>query len=507
MHQDRPRPRRPVPQGAVELTSSGGAGATSRRAARNTLLSAVGEGSNLLLFLLGFLAARWLAPVAFGQYSAAYAYVGLFRILPDFGMSYASSLAISRDHAAAARLLGNLLGFQAVLSVLTLALCLGLGAALFDGVTWVAVVVLSLDLLLKSIKSTLRWLLKSFERFGAEALSLLAERSAILGLGGAALLLGYGVTGFVVVFAGVRLLDTAALTTWVHARVLRLRPACDLGLWRELFVRGLPFAYAGLMITLFFQVDAVLIEQIRGPREVGWYSAPVRVLEGLTLVPRVIGYALIPVMAALHATQPETVTALYRRGSKYLLLVGLPVAAFGALAADPFIPFLFGTDYLPSVPAARVLIPAALFMFLSNFGETTLACVNRFGTIVVVSTAALALNVVLNLLWIPRLGYLGAAWATLLTEAAYFLMTAVALGAYRHAAAWHRLLPRPLLATAVFALVLWAARAMPLLTASLLASFAFVAATLAFGVWDATEKELALSLLRGGGADPRRLAS
>ena len=111
---------------------------SARRVARNTIFSAVGELSNLLLFLLGFLAARLLEPEGFGQYSAAFAFVGLFRILPDFGMSYASALSISRERSLASRLVGNLLGFQAVLSVLTLALCLGIGSVLFEGVTWLA---------------------------------------------------------------------------------------------------------------------------------------------------------------------------------------------------------------------------------------------------------------------------------------------------------------------------------------------------------------------------------
>src|SRR3989304_6212928 len=92
-----------------------GDSAPSHRLARNTLLSAASEGSNLLLFLLGFLAARYLAPEAFGAYSAAFAFVGIFRILPDFGMAYASTLEISRDPSVARRLIGNLLGFQAVL--------------------------------------------------------------------------------------------------------------------------------------------------------------------------------------------------------------------------------------------------------------------------------------------------------------------------------------------------------------------------------------------------------
>jgi O-antigen/teichoic acid export membrane protein len=426
--------------------------------------------------------------------------VGLFRLLPDLGMSYASTLAISREPARAGGLVGNLLGLQVLLSAATLLLCLGIGALLFDGVTWLAVVVLSFDLVLKAVKSTLRFLLKGLERFGAEAVSLLAERALILALGIAALLGGYGVIGFVLVFALVRSVDTAALALYVHRRVVPLRPAADRAQWRELFVKGLPFAYAGAMIVLFFQIDQVLLEQLRGPLEVGWYAAPVRVLEGLTLVPRVLGYALIPTMAALYPAAVESVTALYARGSKYLLVAGLPIGVFGALAAEPFMRFLFGDAYAPSAAAARLLIPSAAFMFLSNFGETTLACVNRWGTIVTVSTLCLLLNVGLNLALIPSHGYIGAAWATLATESCYFAAGAIALRVYGHRIGWLRLLVRPLLATLVFTLVLLLARGLPLLAASCLASAAFLVSTLLLGIWDRKEWEALRGLLRGEGA-------
>ena len=492
-----------VAQGAGELTEpSAAAGpSTGRRLARNTVFSAVGEGSNLLLFLLGFLAARLLAPSAFGIYSAALAFVGLFRILPDFGMSYASTLAISRDRSRASGLVGNLLGFQLVLSVLTLALCLGVGRVRYGGVLWTAVLVLSFDLILKSLKSTLRWLLKSHERFGAEAVSLLLERGALLGLGTASLLAGGGVVGFALVFAGVRALDTTGLLAWVHRRVLPLRPAFDRPVWWELFRRGLPFAYAGAMITMFFQIDAVMLERMRGAEEVGWYRAPVLVLEGLTLVPRIFGYALIPTMASAHARSPDGVTALYRRGVKYLLLTSLPIAAFGLIGARPFVGLLFGPAYGPSVEAARILIPAAVFMFLSNFGETTLACIDRWRTIVIVSTACLLLNVGLNLLLIPGRGYMGAAWATLATEGAYFAATAVALGIFGHRVSWLSALTRPALATAAFAGALWASRGLGLLVSSLIASAAFAAATVLLGVWDPKERDLLRSLLHGAATD------
>jgi O-antigen/teichoic acid export membrane protein len=284
--------------------------------------------------------------------------------------------------------------------------------------------------------------------------------------------------------------DTSALAAYVQRRVLPLAPHFDGPLWADLLRKGLPFAYAGAMITLVFQVDTVILEKMRGATEVGWYRSPVLVLEGLTLVPRILGYALIPTMAAWAATRPEVVTELYGRGSKYLLLAGLPIGAFGWLESDRFVALLFGPTYGPSVAASQILLPAATFMFLSNFGETALACVNRWGTIVVVSTLALVVNVALNLWLIPGLGFIGAAWATLVTEALYFLAGAIALRAYGYRASWAGIAWRPVLATAAFAGVLWLARPWPLVAASLAACATYAAATVLLGVWDEREREL-----------------
>jgi O-antigen/teichoic acid export membrane protein len=252
------------------------------------------------------------------------------------------------------------------------------------------------------------------------------------------------------------------------------------------------------MVTLFFQVDQVLLEYLRGAEEVAYYAAPVLVLEGLTLVPRVLAFALLPTMAELAARAPGPLSVLYRRATKYLLVAGLPVAAFGVLAAEPFVTLLFGERYAPSVPLARILLPAAALMFLSNLGETVLACTGRWRTIVIVSTLAAAVNIALNLAWIPAYGAAGAAWATLLTEAGYFLGTVYPLSRAGHSISWPRTLARPLAATAVFCGALLVIPATwPVWVSWPMAAVAFIAATWACRVWDQKEYALLRGLVHG----------
>ncbi|HEU0105140.1 MAG TPA: polysaccharide biosynthesis C-terminal domain-containing protein, partial [Vicinamibacteria bacterium] len=136
-----------------------------------------------------------------------------------------------------------------------------------------------------------------------------------------------------------------------------------------------------------------------------------------------------------------------------------------------------------------------------------LACVNRWGTIVVVSTLALVVNVALNLALIPRLGFVGAAWATLVTEALYFVATAAALRVYGYRADWAGIAWRPALATAAFAGVLWVAHPWPLAAASLAACAAYAAATVVLRVWDERERALIGDVVRGRMSGPGHLVS
>jgi O-antigen/teichoic acid export membrane protein len=458
---------------------------SGQKLARNTVFSALGELSNLLLLLLVLFAIPILGPEGYGHYSTAFAFVGLFRLLPDLGMSYASTIEISRERSLVLPLVGNVLGFQVVLSIITLALCLSIGSR-YDGVVWYAVVALSIDLVLKAIKNTLRWLLKSHQLFGTEAVTLLAERVLLFIAGVWALLSGRGVVGFVLAFVIVRLFDVTALFAYVRARVVPIAPRYEVRAWGQLALKGLPFAYFGAVILAFFQIDTVMLADMRGAVETGWYNVPARILEGLTLVPRIIGYALLPTMAVLHPKSPAAITQLYQRGSRYLLLVGLPIGVFGALASEPLMA-LFGAKYLPSAIPARWLIPSAVFMFLSNFGETTLACVDRWRTIVIVSTLALATNISLNWIWIPVHGFEGAAWATVITEAIYFAMTAIALHRFGYRIRWATLIVRPVLAATAFGLVLWACLSWPLPLSALTASFTWIVATWALRIWTRQE--------------------
>ena len=294
-----------------------------------------------------------------------------------------------------------------------MATCLVVGRTLYEGVTWLAVVLLCGELAARAVQTTLRWVLRVFGRFEVEAIAMSAERLLTLVLGVAVLLGGGGVPGLVAVFAAVRAANALGLLAWVRGHVLPLRARADPRAWHGLLRDGLPLAFSGACLSLVVQLDSVLLERLAGAREVGLYRAPLRITEGLMLVPRAVAAAALPAFPALYSKDARSLDAPYRLAAALLLLAGLAIAVPGLGAPGPVVRLVFGPAYEDATGAARLLLLAVVPAFLAVLGEIVLASVGRGRAIAGLTAAALGLNALLVLVLVPRHGLMGASAATL----------------------------------------------------------------------------------------------
>lgn len=202
---------------------------------------------------------------------------------------------------------------------------------------------------------------------------------------------------------------------WRRRRGLRYAPVTT-GMTRTFFRHAVSFMFANLLWAVYFNVDVVLMSWLRGTEDVGIYSAMFR----LTAMTFLAGSALTGACApALFAAASDS-AAHHRRLAwgmmRSLLGVGAAVGAVLALGAVPLTVVAMGSPYLAGVPALRVLALAA-FLRIVNFGLTeTLTTGGRQSWRVSLEGGLVVANIGLNLLWIPRLGLMGAAWAAVASE-------------------------------------------------------------------------------------------
>ncbi len=122
-----------------------------------------------------------------------------------------------------------------------------------------------------------------------------------------------------------------------------------------------------------------------------------------------------PILSQLHGQgKVSEMSHLYRLVSRWLVTFAIPISLIFLLYPAKVM-LLFGPDYVASAPVL-VLLTCATFIqaamgaagpALSMAGYTRLVLWNSLG--------AFILNVILNIILIPRYGILGAAWGTMLS--------------------------------------------------------------------------------------------
>lgn len=189
---------------------------------------------------------------------------------------------------------------------------------------------------------------------------------------------------------------------------------------KSLLGQSWPLILSAVMVTLYMQIDILMLKYFAGSTEAGIYSAAARISEAWYFIPVAIVTSVFP--AIIHARKTDIARYQKRLQNLYDLLVAisLPVALIVSLGADTFIRLIYGEQFDGAGVILSIHIWSGIFVFLgSASGQYLLA--EGFTMISFYRTAIGAIaNILLNLWLIPMFGGLGASAATLI---AYFIAT------------------------------------------------------------------------------------
>jgi O-antigen/teichoic acid export membrane protein len=223
------------------------------------------------------------------------------------------------------------------------------------------------------------------------------------------------------------------------------------------------------------------------PEDVGLYGAASKPVEYLTIAAAVAMNPVFALLARWHQEDPGLFVRAYEGVVRVLLAIAVPIPVFLAFMAGPLISVLFPPEFAGSATALQLLGIAFGLMLVTAWHSFVLLAARRQRLTLAYDAGALAVNVVLNLILIPRLGYLGTAWAAVGTSAVASACAAIAASRVG-ARIDHAPLTRIALASAAFGTALWAlliSGVAPLL-AGLAAGLAYVLGLLVLRViaWD-----------------------
>jgi O-antigen/teichoic acid export membrane protein len=362
------------------------------------------------------LLARTLGTADFGVWSTALAYVGVFAFLNDFGFPQVGIQRMAAEPEREAEWLGALAALRTLGALAALMLCLA-GIPLFldpQGDVRVLALIFSVTVFAAAPQAFLA-VFTSRLRTGITMLMLSLQGVAwtgtvvaIVATGGGLLEFAWGFVAVAVVVGAVQIAVTQ------HLAAIALRAGREL--WGPLFRVALPLGLAGVMVTVYYRIDAVLVFNISGAREAGYYGAAYRVMDPLHVVPTAVMTSIFPVVAALHATDRERVARLVQSGLDFLVIVSLPIFVGSIAVAEPLMTAIFGDRFEPAAEVLPILLFAFVWVALGYLPGYLIPVVHLQWWFAGLALAGVAINIGLNLVLIPPHGAVGAAVATVLTE-------------------------------------------------------------------------------------------
>jgi O-antigen/teichoic acid export membrane protein len=194
---------------------------------------------------------------------------------------------------------------------------------------------------------------------------------------------------------------------------------------------GAPSMVLVLLTAGLYKTDIFLVQLLTDPTRTGFYRAAIQVAEFVWVVSLAMEMVMIQSTADLWTDgATERITDLLSRMLRYVVLFTVLLLAGVFVLGDTFLVLYFGPSFEASVLPLQVLLPGVLGFGVARVIWPVMQAGGYLRGIVTATGTAVALNVGLNLLLIPRIGIMGAAVSTSLS---YGLMGLVHGGVARRA--------------------------------------------------------------------------
>ncbi len=397
---------------------------TIRRIAKNTGVLFVAQIINyVFIFVYVIYVARYLGAEGFGILSLALAFTGIFGILADLGLSKLIVREVSRDNSLKSKYLENSLSMKLFLGAFTLmvtALILNILKYPSDVIN--VVYIITLATIFTSFSQLFYSIFQIDEKMEYQAVGLILNSVILLGSVFLGIFYKLNVTGFSFLYlmaATVVLIYNAILCA--HKFILP-KMEWDFSFWKPTIKEAFFFGIADVFIVIYFNIDSIMLSVLVSETAVGWYNAAYRLIFVLMFIPTVFVVSIFPLMSKHFESAKELLKIEYETAFKYLFIISIFLIVYGILFADKIVLVIYGTEYLPSIIALQILICVLPIIFLTYLFGNLLAAINKQRLVTVVASANASLNILLNLILIPKYSYIGASVATVLTEIVGFIL-------------------------------------------------------------------------------------
>ncbi len=399
--------------------------ATRQRAASDIAMQVIVRVFNLGLgVVVTALVVRTLGSDGYGQWSTMFAILTLVAFFANFGMEGVALREAAKAPETEHEWIGTVLALRLMLILPVMAACFG-AILVMQHTEQMLIAGAILIVVMPFGGAGAMQLLFQLRVDNRIPMLVLTLRSV---LWGAAVLVIHLEHGGMVPLA-IAMVSTNMIGTLVQAiaalKVVERRPRPSLKHIRKLVVTALPIGISGLLVIAYARIDQVIVYSITGPHAAGLYGAVYNVLDQSHFVPISILTTLAPVLAASWPADRERLLRSARLIAELLSVASFGGLAFAIVAARPSVVLVFGDQYATAATALPVLAGAFVLICFGYLNGNLLVVLGLQRKLLRISLVALVFNLAGNFALVPLVGYMGAAWMTLATEAIVLVQTTI----------------------------------------------------------------------------------
>ncbi len=384
---------------------------------RNAAWLTLGQGASLVFQMMTFIAlARLLGSLQYGVFVGAFAFTGIIAQYSSVGTGTIFIRYVSGTNSQFHKYWGNILAVTSGSGLLIVAALTLIGHHILNPASASIVLAAAIaNCYFAQLTTECSRVFQAFEQMKITALLGLVT-NAIRACAALSMLISLRhatAAAWSLVALVISGISSGAAVWLISIRFGR--PSFSLSTAKKHAAEGFGYAFATSTAAVYNDIDKTLLSHYGMNAANGVYSMAYRVVDVATVPLFALREALLPRLFKLGHSGVNETARLSMRFLKGSLPLGFAVAG-GMYVTAPLIPRLLGVEFIMGVSALRWLCWIPVFRSVHHITGSALTGSGYQAYRTCTQVCAAVLNLILNLWLIPRYGWKGAAWASLVTD-------------------------------------------------------------------------------------------
>lgn len=211
-----------------------------------------------------------------------------------------------------------------------------------------------------------------------------------------------------------------------------INPKFDFDFSLKIFRNALPLGLTLIFNLIYFRADAIILSATRPTSEVAYYGLSYRVFENVLVIPIFFVNSIYPLMLKSIKNNIEKFKNFIKMSAIVLLASSIILSIIFYYSAEWIMLLIGGSDFLEAAAALKILSISIPAFYLSALTMWLLVVFNLQKILILIYGFGAVLNIILNLIFIPKFGYISASIITGVSESIILILSIIILVNYRY---------------------------------------------------------------------------